>query len=51
MSDALVETTIKWGNNGRIPLVTIGVNSDQIVAAIEATEKMLNIVVPPQLQK
>lgn len=51
MSDALVETTIKWENNGRNPLITIGVNSDQIVAAIEATEKMLNVVVPPQLQK
>ena len=51
MSDALVETTIKWENNGRNPLITIGVSSDQIVAAIEATEKMLNVVVPPQLQK
>jgi D-citramalate synthase len=48
-TDALVETMIKWENDGRVPLITLGFDCDQIVAAIEATEKMLNIVVPPQL--
>jgi len=49
-ADALVETTIKWGNGGDAPLVTLGFDSDQVVAAIQATEKMLNIVVPAQLR-
>jgi D-citramalate synthase len=43
-TDALVETTITWDNGKNIPMVTIGVDSDQTTAAIEATEKMLNIV-------
>jgi D-citramalate synthase len=42
-TDALVETTISWENGQSEPLATIGVDSDQLVAAIEATEKMLNI--------
>ncbi len=39
-TDALVETTITWEDG----LVTRGVHSDQIKAAVTATEKMLNIV-------
>ncbi|MAG22161.1 MAG: 2-isopropylmalate synthase [Candidatus Diapherotrites archaeon] len=42
-TDALVETTISWGKNGS-RFKTIGVDSDQVMAAIKATEKMLNIV-------
>ncbi len=42
-TDALVETTITWDVNGE-PMMTLGVDSDQLVAAIEATEKMLNLV-------
>lgn len=38
-TDALVETTIVWEDG----IVTRGVDSDQIKAAIVATEKMLNI--------
>jgi D-citramalate synthase len=38
-TDALVETTIVWEGG----VVTRGVDSDQIKAAIVATEKMLNI--------
>ena len=37
-TDALVETTIKWDNN----LKTVGVDTDQVAAAIQATEHMLN---------
>lgn len=44
-TDALVETTITWGAKKNIPLVTIGVDCDQIEAAIQATEKMLNLVI------
>lgn len=43
-TDALVETTITWESGNEHPLVTIGVDSDQLVAAIEATVKMLNVV-------
>jgi D-citramalate synthase len=42
MSDALVQCSITWRDNTRF--VTKGVNSDQVIAAAEATEKMLNIV-------
>jgi len=46
-TDALVETTISWeGENS--PLRTIGIDSDQIAAAIEATLKMLNLVLSKQ---
>ncbi len=41
-TDALVETVITW-NNGR-EFKTRGLDSDQTVAAIKATIKMLNIV-------
>ena len=44
-TDALVETTITWDNpNGDNAIVTTGVDSDQLLAAITATEKMLNLV-------
>jgi D-citramalate synthase len=41
-SDALVQCIITW--RGRTTFVTKGVNSDQVLAAAEATEKMLNLV-------
>jgi len=42
-TDAIVEATISW-DNGLDPVYsTIGVDSDQIEAAIQATEKMLNL--------
>ena len=41
-TDALVEATVTWkGTDGR-NVVTSGVDSDQIAAAAEATEKILN---------
>jgi len=43
-TDALVEATIAWDVGDENPLVTIGVDSDQLVAAIEATVKMLNLI-------
>ena len=43
-TDALVETTITWSFNGR-SYITTGVDSDQLLAAVAATEKMLNIAV------
>jgi len=42
-TDALVETIIKWEFNGR-NITTKGLDGDQTVAAIKATEKMLNII-------
>ena len=44
-TDALVETRITWerGPNEK-NLITVGVDSDQLAAAIQATEKMLNLV-------
>ncbi len=49
-TDALVETTITWDTAEGLPLVTIGVDSDQLEAAIQATEKMLNLAVTPMLK-
>ncbi len=43
-TDALVETRITWETEGDRPLVTVGVDSDQLAAAIQATEKMLNLI-------
>jgi D-citramalate synthase len=43
-TDALVETTITWAVGDGRSLITSGVDSDQLVAAVRATEKMLNIV-------
>jgi len=42
-SDALCETIITWQNNG-VEFTTRGLDSDQTVSAIKATEKMLNII-------
>ncbi|MEP3836938.1 MAG: alpha-isopropylmalate synthase regulatory domain-containing protein [Algibacter sp.] len=43
-SDALCETIITWRNSGG-EFKTRGLDSDQTVSAIKATEKMLNIIV------
>jgi D-citramalate synthase len=43
-TNALVETTITWSLNDGKTLVTTGVDSDQLVSAIRATEKMLNLI-------
>ena len=42
-SDALCETIITWQNNDT-EFTTRGLDSDQTVSAIKATEKMLNII-------
>ena len=42
-SDALCETVITWTSNGK-EFKTRGLDSDQTVAAIVATQKMLNVV-------
>jgi D-citramalate synthase len=42
-TDALVECKIIWKRGNR-RLETIGISTDQIEAAIRATEKMVNIV-------
>jgi len=42
-SDALCETIITWKNNEH-DFTTRGLDSDQTVSAIKATEKMLNII-------
>ncbi|MDO8503070.1 MAG: alpha-isopropylmalate synthase regulatory domain-containing protein [bacterium] len=47
-TDALVETKITWDKDGKT-FGTVGVDSDQVVAAIKATEKMLNLVFNPDL--
>jgi D-citramalate synthase len=44
-SDALCETTIIWRKSKR-EFATRGLDSDQTVSAIKATEKMLNIIHP-----
>jgi len=42
---ALVETLITWQTSARAqPFSTLGVDSDQIAAAVVATEKMLNLL-------
>ncbi|HLT51181.1 MAG TPA: alpha-isopropylmalate synthase regulatory domain-containing protein, partial [Arenibacter sp.] len=41
-SDALCETIITWERNGK-EFISRGLDSDQTVSAIKATEKMLNI--------
>lgn len=45
-TDALVETVITWKKkyNGEETFRTIGVDSDQTVAAMKATEKMMNLI-------
>jgi len=42
-TDAIVQTIITWNFNGKL-FKTRGLNGDQTVAALEATEKMLNII-------
>ena len=42
-SDALCETSITWKGNDR-EFTTRGLDSDQTVSAIKATEKMLNLI-------
>ena len=42
-SDALCETIITWDYNGR-EFKTRGLDSDQTVSAIKATQKMLNLI-------
>jgi len=42
LTDALTECIITWENNGK-RLKTRGVNSDQVLAAVSATMKMLNL--------
>ncbi|MGJ8735586.1 alpha-isopropylmalate synthase regulatory domain-containing protein, partial [Zobellia laminariae] len=42
-SDALCETIITWQNKSE-EFITRGLDSDQTVSAIKATEKMLNII-------
>ena len=46
---ALVETVITWHPDGsdEAGFSTLGVDSDQLAAAVIATEKMLNAVAPP----
>ncbi len=44
-TDALVEASITWATPGK-PLVTTGIDSDQVAAAIFATEKMINLILP-----
>jgi D-citramalate synthase len=41
---ALVETVITWRSGRATPFSTLGVDSDQLAAAVIATEKMLNLV-------
>ena len=42
---ALVETLISWQTSARAqPFSTLGVDSDQLAAAVIATEKMLNLL-------
>ena len=43
-SDALCETIITWSDNNN-EFSTRGLDSDQTVSAIKATEKMLNIII------
>lgn len=44
-SGALVETIITWRTGPRAdPFTTLGVDSDQVAAAVIATEKMLNLI-------
>ena len=47
---ALVETLITWeGRGGKAGnFTTLGVDTDQLAAAVIATERMLNAIVPPE---
>ena len=48
-TDALVEATITWAIGDGRTMVTTGVDSDQLVAAVMATEKILNHVADTEL--
>jgi len=51
-TSALVETLITWqGTDGEEGFATLGVDSDQLAAAVIATEKMLNAVAARQAGK
>jgi D-citramalate synthase len=51
-TSALVETVITWrGENGRDSWSTLGVDTDQLAAAVIATEKMLNAIVARPARK
>ena len=43
-TDAIVETTITWSYGGRT-YITSAVDSDQVLSAVAATEKMINFMV------
>jgi D-citramalate synthase len=43
-TDAIVETTITWSFGGKTHITT-GVDSDQVLAAVAATEKIINFMV------
>jgi len=43
-TEALVETVISWSEEGGGSFKTLGVDPDQMAAAVTATEKMLNLV-------
>ena len=43
-TDAIVETTITWSYGGKT-YITTGVDSDQVLSAVAATEKMINFMV------
>ncbi len=47
-TSALVETIITWRGDDEDGFSTLGVDSDQIAAAVIATEKMLNVVAARQ---
>ncbi len=48
-TDALVETVVIWeATNVERKIRTVGVDPDQVVAAIKATEKMLNRYIPDE---
>ncbi len=43
-TSALVECQITWKKNNEKVIITRGVDSDQVLAAVYATEKMLNVI-------
>jgi len=43
-TDALVQCVITWEDEDKRTFITKGVNPDQVLAAVEATEKMLNLI-------
>ncbi|MFC1697534.1 alpha-isopropylmalate synthase regulatory domain-containing protein [Nanoarchaeota archaeon] len=41
-TDAIVQTDIDWKNGGNKPIRTVGVDTDQTISGVRATEKMIN---------